>query len=230
MGKMDKDKIIKLSPHSLNLFLECPKCFWLYKVKGIHRPESPSSSLPNGMDLLIKKYFDKYRALGKLPPEIEGKVEGKLLDEQELLDNWRSWRVTKLKYEDKKLNAVLSGALDECFVLGDAYIPVDYKTRGFPRKEDSTRYYQNQLDCYTFLLEANGYKHLSFGYLIFYIPTEIKKGGIVKFNIEPVKMKTYPQNAKKVFEKAVKTLRRPAPKSHSDCQFCSWSNDWLNFE
>lgn len=221
---------IQLSPSSLNLFLECPKCFWLYKARNIHRPESPSSSLPNGMDLLIKRYFDQYRALGSMPPEIQGKVEGELFPDQPALDNWRNWRNTDLAYEDKNLNAVLTGALDECFVLGDAYIPVDYKTRGFALKEDSEKYYQNQLNCYTFLLEAKGFKHLSFGYLIFYIPQEIKEEGIVHFHIEPVKVKTSPADARKVFEEAVKVLRGPVPASHSECKFCSWSSDWLKFE
>ena len=33
----------------------------------------------------IKKYFDKYRNVGKMPPEIEGKIEGQLLADLELL-------------------------------------------------------------------------------------------------------------------------------------------------
>jgi len=225
-----KNQIVYLSPSKLNLFQECPLCFWLHVVKGIHRPEGVSSTLPRGMDNLIKKYFDKYRAIGKMPPEIEGKVEEKLFEDQKMLNNWRDWRNTKLKYEDKNLNVILRGGLDECFVLNDAYIPVDYKTRGFALKEDSEKYYQNQLDCYTLLLEANGYKHLSFGYLIFYIPQEIKENGVVKFSIEPVKVKTNPKEAKRIFEEAVRILRGPVPKSHSQCKFCSWSNDWLNFE
>lgn len=227
---MNNNKPIQLSPSSLNLFLECPKCFWLYKARDIHRPEGPVSSLPNGMDILIKEYFDKYRAVGKLPPEIAGKVEGKLFEDQNLLNNWRDWRNTKLKYEDRKLNAILRGGLDECFVLGNAYIPVDYKTRGFALKKDSEKYYQTQLDCYTLLLEVNGYSHPSFGYLIFYIPKKIEENGIVRFSIEPKKVPTNPQKAKEIFEKAVEVLRRSAPASHSECQFCSWSNDWLNFE
>ena len=164
---MNEGEQLLLSPSSLNLYLECPRCFWLYKAKKIHRPRGPMSSLPSGLDLLIKKYFDRYRAIGKLPPEIEGKVKGRLLENQEMLDNWRDWRKSLIRYEDKSLNAVLRGALDECFVLDGAYIPVDYKTRGFDLKEDSAKYYRNQLNCYTLLLEANGYQHPSFAYLLF---------------------------------------------------------------
>src|SRR3989344_3429829 len=61
---------IRLSPSALNIYLECQKCFWLEYKAGIHRPRGPFPSLPGGMDILIKKYFDSYRAVGKLPPEI----------------------------------------------------------------------------------------------------------------------------------------------------------------
>lgn len=222
-------KPLQLSPSKLNLFLECPLCFWLSEVKGIHRPEGIQSTLPRGMDILIKKYFDKYRAKNELPPELSGKVEGKPLTDLALLRKWRYWK-TGLRYEDKTLNATLYGALDECFVKENCYIPVDYKTRGFDLKEDPAKYYQTQLDCYTFLLEINGFKHLSFGYLIFYIPKEIKKEGVVRFTIEPKKIKTNPKAGLEVFKKAVKLLRGPQPKSHSECQFCAWGNDFINLE
>lgn len=226
---------IQLSPSKLNLFLDCPLCFWLSEVKKIHRPEGISSTLPRGMDILIKKYFDKYRAKNELPPELLGKVEGKPIADVALLKKWRYWK-TGLRYEDKSLNATLYGALDECFVIPSTgskkmlYIPVDYKTRGFDLKEDPTEYYQTQLDCYTFLLEANGYKHPSFGYLIFYIPKEIKKEGIVRFVIEPRKIKTNPKAGLDVFERAVKLLRGPQPESHTDCDYCAWGNDFVSFE
>lgn len=153
--------IVYLSPSKLNLFQECQFCFWLHMVKKIHRPKEPSSTLPRGMDSLIKRYFDEYRALDKLPPELEGKVQGKLLSDQKLLNEWRKINQNSSpRFFDKKLNAYLFGGLDECFVDGDYYIPADYKTRGFGLKDYSLSYYQTQLDCYTFLLEAEGYKHL----------------------------------------------------------------------
>ena len=230
---MEINQIIKLSPRSLSLFLECPRCFWLEKVKGKSRPKKPSSSLPNGMDQLIKKYFDKYRARGKFPPEIEGVVEGKIFVDQERIRKWRSWQKTELKYEDKNLRALLSGALDECFMLNGFYIPVDYKTRGFEPEnyeEYSQKYYQFQLDCYTFLLEISGYPHLNFGYLIYYVPMEIREGGVGKFKIEAVKLETHPERIKEIFEKAVKTLRGPIPKPDPNCKFCAWAQYWSQFK
>jgi len=224
-----KEKQIRLSPSSLNLYLECPRCFWLQINKGIHRPASPFSSLPSGMDNIIKKYFDQYRKKESLPPELEGKVAGKLLNDQKLLTNWRSWR-TGLKFEDKKTGASLIGALDDCLKDREKYIPLDYKTRGFDIKEDPAKYYQNQLNCYSLLLEKNGFSHPSFAYLVYYIPKKIKESRLAEFDIQVFKIPTSAKNALAVFQKAVAMLKEPIPPSHSQCGFCSWGNDFLNWE
>jgi CRISPR/Cas system-associated exonuclease Cas4 (RecB family) len=222
-----KDDKIRLSPSSLNLFLECPKCFWLEQREGIHRPAGPFPSLPGGMDIVIKKYFDRYRLKEKLPPEIEGKVEGKLFPDLEVLNQWRNWR-TGLRFHDKDTEAILVGALDDCLIHEGFYIPVDYKTRGFDLKEDSTQFYQNQLNCYSLLLESNKLPQLSFAYLIYFIPKEVKESGVVKFNIEVKKVKTDPEAALKVFHEAVALLKGTMPKSHSECKFCVWKDGLFN--
>lgn len=221
--------MLKLSPTTgLNLFKECPKCFWLHFNQNVHRPRGIFPSLPGGMDLVIKDYFDKYR--GALPPEIDGKVEGQLMPDVNLMNTWRNWR-TGLEYHDKTRDAVLFGALDDCLMNDNRYIPLDYKTRGFPPKDgDSEKYYQTQLDAYSLLLNENGYKTKDFAYLVYYYPKEVKKNGIVEFNIKPVKVATDLNRAKKTFEDAVDLLKEPMPKKHSDCEYCSWIGDRYGFE
>lgn len=214
-------KPLTLSASTLSLFKECPRCFWLQFVKGIHRPKTIFPSLPGGMDGVIKTYFDRYRAKG-LPPELKGKVEGKLFPDQELLNRWRS-RTGGLWFEDKKLGARLMGLLDDCLVHRGKYIPLDYKTRGYPPRDDSNRYYEHQLDIYTFLLEQNGCKTKSVGYLVYWWPEEVSEKGIVRFAVEPKQMMTDLKRAYKLFTDAVLLLRRDSPpKQHSNCGFCSW--------
>ena len=216
---------LRLSPSALNIFLDCPKCFWLEYGAKIHRPRAPFPSLPGGMDILIKKYFDRYRAVGKLPPEIDGQVTGELLADFEQLNRWRSWR-SGLSYYDKHLEAVLVGALDDCLVHENQYIPVDYKTRGFDLREGGESFYQNQLDCYSLLLSVNGFREPSYAYLIYFIPREVKAGGAVQFSVEVKKVTTSAEKAQKTFQAAVKTLREPMPVSHETCQFCAWGQEF----
>lgn len=172
------------------------------------------------MDAVIKKYYDTYRKRDKLPPEIEDKVVGKLYAGAELED-WRNNR-RGVKYHDQKRKALLKGALDDCLVKGKTLIPLDYKTRGYPLKEDSTSFYQHQLDIYCYLLHQNDYKVADFAYLVYYYPEKVKKNGRMDFNVVVKKITTDIKNAERLFRDAVKCLRGPEPKRHSDCEYCSW--------
>ena len=212
---------IKLSPSSLNLFLDCPRCFWLEKNKNIKRPRGIFPSLPGGMDLVIKSYFDRYRLKNELPPEINGKVTGKLLVNMSMIEKWRSWHATHLCYEDKSISAILSGALDDCLTDNEFYIPLDYKTRGSDLTEDPRKYYQTQLDCYCLILEASNYKTKGLAYLVYYWPIEVSENGLVRFHVEPIKIETNMESAKKVFRDAIISLTRAIPKASPNCEYCN---------
>ncbi|MFH1776498.1 MAG: PD-(D/E)XK nuclease family protein [Candidatus Omnitrophota bacterium] len=211
----------RLSPSTLNIFLECPRCFWLHMRKKIQRPRGIFPSLPGGMDMVIKEYFDSFRKTQTLPPEIKDKIDGRLFPDQVLLSDWRNWR-KGLVYADEKLNAMLTGALDDCIVLDNCYIPLDYKTRGFAPDSNSRKYYGNQLDCYLLLLEANGFKTPDYAYLVYYYPHKVKNGGMVEFSIEPVKVSADAQQGRETFTKAIKLLAGPIPVKNNTCEYCSW--------
>ena len=139
---------------------------------------------------MIKSYFDRYR--GSLPPELQGAVKGVLVPDMVLMNKWRNWR-TGLEYNDKKINATLFGALDDCLLIDGLYTPLDYKTRGSaPEPGSSERNYQVQLDSYALLLEANGYSVSHLGYLIYYFPEEVREQGQVKFNVKVVAITAEP--------------------------------------
>lgn len=214
-------KSIVLSPSSLSLYKECPRCFWLRMVKGIYRPDTIFPSLPGGMDNVIKTYFDTHRKRG-LPPELEGRVQGKLFKDQGRMDLWRA-RTGGLWFEDKKLGARLMGLLDDCLVDKKKYIPFDYKTRGWPPKDDTSHYYQHQLDIYSFLLDKNARPAESFAYLMYWWPEEVSEGGVVRFGLEAKRVETDMERAYKLFADAVLALRGDEPKPAKDCGFCKWA-------
>jgi len=220
-------EFLYLSPTKLALFQECPFCFWLAEKEKIERPRGPVSTLPQSIDKLIKNYFDYYRSRGELPPEIAGKVKGKLIA-QEILNDWRkNNKNSKPQYFDKETNAFLFGALDECLIVDDKYyIPVDYKTYGYNLKEDSSYYYQLQLDCYTLMLEGEGLAHLNIAYLIYYIPEKIEENNLIRFKTEIREVKTDSKRAKEIFLKAIEILRNPNPPAPSgECKFCYWRKE-----
>ena len=220
MGQM---KNIFLSPSALSVFRDCPRCFWLEKVKGIRRPRGIFPSLPNGMDRVIKTYFDAHRKKGTLPPELGGTgLEGvELFRDQTRLDAWRNWR-TGLQYRDTD-GSILSGALDDLLVKEGRHLPFDYKTKGSPASEESSiRYYQHQLDCYALLLEENGLPTTGQGYLLYYSPQSAGENGQVAFLNQAIKVPTDIERARKLFRTAVSLIKGPMPAMLPSCEYCAW--------
>lgn len=214
-----------LSPSTLGLFKECPRCFWLHIDRNHKRPRGIFPSLPGGMDLVIKKYFDKYR--GSLPPEIKGKVRGVLFDDLITLNKWRYWR-TSLKYQ--KDNITLHGAFDDLLIEDDIFIPLDYKTRGSEPKEETLEYFLHQLDLYTLLLARNGYKTDGLAYLVYYYPQKVSENGMVKFKVEPEEVKVSLKRAEKLLDDAIDLLKGPEPKSHKECEYCNFVKFFAEFD
>jgi len=206
--------------------LECPRCFWFSIVKKIKRPDGPFPSLPAGMDKILKEHFDRFMERGELPPELreeECAREGcKLFNDKEKLKIWRNNR-KGLEVIDKKSGIILHGAIDNVLVKGRKLIVLDYKTRGYPLKEDTHEHYQTQMDLYNFLLRENGYKTEDYTYLLFYYPNHVTETGEVIFDTKLVKIKTNPENGKEIFKRAIKILQlKEAPNASENCEFCKW--------
>jgi len=213
----------KFSPSSLSLLKDCPRCFWLQFNKNIKRPAGIFPSLPSGMDKILKVHFDSFMEKGELPPELcnNGECKNlKLFDDVELLKVWRS-NFKGIPWEDKEGN-LFRGAIDNILVKGKKLIVLDYKTRGFPLKDDTAEHYQNQLDIYNFLLRKNGYETEDYAYLLFYHPDKVTKKGDVVFNIDLVKMKISIKNAEDIFKKALEVLKGKMPNPAEECGYCKW--------
>lgn len=212
----------KLSPSTLNLFLDCPRCFWLDKVKGIKRPRGIFPSLPSGMDRVIKNHFDHFRAKGTLPAELhKPDFEGiQLFADQAKLEKWRSWR-TGLEYKDRD-GSILSGALDDLLTKNGEYIPFDYKTKGsVTTEEDAVKYYQNQIDCYALLLHENKMPSAGYGFLLYYSPKSVRENGAVEFELQTIKIRTDTERARTTFRRAVALLKNlAAPAVNTACEYC----------
>ncbi len=207
----------KLSPSALSLLLDCPRCFWLQN-NGVKRPAGIMPSLPSGMDLLLKRHFDSYRGKG-LPPALAGLKGVKLFTGPEL----REWQNNRkgMTWADGNGN-VLKGAVDEILEKDGKLIVLDFKTRGFPRKDDTAARYQHQLDTYTFLLRKNGKKTEDYAYLLFFHPTAVGRDQRVSFHADLVKMAVSPENAERLFRKALAVLAGRMPPAAEDCDYCGF--------
>ncbi len=225
------NKPIQLSPNSLDLFLECQRCFWLDKKQGIKRPPPYPYALNIAVDILLKKEFDIYRAEGKPHPLLAtNNIPARLFANQSLLNQWRS-NLAGIRYYDPDLDATLFGAVDDILEFEDGKLaPMDYKSTGsnVPTVYDR---FQTQMDIYTFLLEKKGFLTPRKGYLAFYIVN--KENGFndrLPFKKELHEIETNPSDIPKLFKDAVGLLRKNiAPSHNQDCKFCHWFKKSANF-
>lgn len=209
----------KLSPSAINLMKECPRCFWLTQHKVWKRPSGIFPSLPSGMDKILKVHFDKFMEKGELPPELceNSHCKGmKLYNNPEKMKIWQS-NFKGISWTDEEGNE-LHGAVDNILVKGNKLIVLDYKTRGYPLKEDTAEHYRLQQNIYNFLLRKNGYKTEDFFFLLFYVPKEVTPTGEVVFDTELVKMDVDVKMAKDAWKEALDLLNGECPKEN--CEWC----------
>jgi hypothetical protein len=57
-----------LSRSKVELFLDCARCFYLDRRRGIARPSGPPFNLNSAVDALLKTEFDAFRARGESHP------------------------------------------------------------------------------------------------------------------------------------------------------------------
>jgi len=219
------NKTYFLSPSTLNLFKDCPRCFWLQFNRDIKRPSGIFPSLPSGVDRILKKHFDSFVSKKNLPPELEkSEIKGfKLFENLELLEEWRDNR-RGLRWTDEKGNVIL-GAIDNLLEKDGKLVILDYKTKGFPLKENSADYYLNQLEIYNFLLRKKGFETEDFGFLLFYVPEGVEENGNFVFDTTLIKVDLDIKNAERLIRDALDFLNGKCPKNSESCDWCKWISD-----
>ena len=210
--------MLKLSPSSINLFKDCPRCFWNH-FNNKPRPAGIFPSLPSGMDKILKIHFDFFMEKQQLPPELKQLKDYKLFDNKELLELWRN-NFKGIQYTHN--NVLIRGAVDNILVKGTKLVVLDYKTRGFPLKEDTHEHYIDQLNIYNFLLRKNNYQTEDYAYLLFYHPNKVLENGDFTFHAELIKIPINTDEAEILINEAIECLSKDQPESDIDCEFCKY--------
>jgi len=161
----------KVSRSKIELFMQCPRCFWLDVCLKILRPSSPPFNINKAIDELFKKEFDSYRVKGQPHPiMLENKVQAIPFAHKDL-NVWRE-NFTGVAALHKPTNLHVFGAIDDVWV-NDAgeLIVVDYKatSKQSDVSIDSAWQisYKRQLEVYQWLLRKNGFKVNDTGYFVY---------------------------------------------------------------
>ena len=80
----------RISRSKVQLFLDCPRCFYLDVRLGIKRPPGFPFSLNSAVDALLKKEFDVHRENKTMHPYIKETGLNAIPYQHENLDLWRN--------------------------------------------------------------------------------------------------------------------------------------------
>lgn len=161
----------RVSRSKIELFKQCPRCFWLEVRRGIKRPQGPPFNINKTIDELFKKEFDTYRKTQKPHPiQTEYKIDA-LPFAHDQLDEWRETFIG-VQFHHQLTNLVVFGGLDDVWhnTAGELIV-VDYKATSKARDvtidSDWQIAYKRQIEVYQWLLRQNGFKVSSTGYFVY---------------------------------------------------------------
>ena len=164
--------MIKISRSKIDLFLECPRCFYLDIQKKIKRPPGFPFNLNNAVDSLLKKEFDRHREAGtKHPIQIEFDVDA-IPANHPMIDKWRQSMQHGVIFKDIERDLHIYGGIDDLWINSDGeYHIVDYKAtaKETPVTElaEWTAGYKRQMEVYQWLLRKNGLKVSNTAYFVY---------------------------------------------------------------
>jgi len=150
----------KVSRSKIELFMQCPRCFWLDVRLKIKQPSGPPFNINKAIDELFKKEFDGYRAKGEPHPiMVEYQVDA-IPFAHDKLDDWRETFVG-VQAPHAPTNLLVFGAVDDLWVNPNGEVMVvDYKATAKDKEVgiDSGWQisYKRQVEVYQWLVRQNG--------------------------------------------------------------------------
>ncbi|MEK7177536.1 MAG: PD-(D/E)XK nuclease family protein, partial [Patescibacteria group bacterium] len=162
----------RLSRSKIDLFLNCPRCFYFDRRLGVAQPPGFPFSLNSAVDKLLKKEFDLHRADGTPHPLMKTyKIDAVPLKNNNM-DKWRDALRGGIEYLHKETNFNITGGIDDIWVnpAGELII-VDYKatskTGEVSLDADWQIGYKRQMEIYQWLFRKNNHKVSSTGYFVY---------------------------------------------------------------
>ena len=242
MYKRGTNEIFKISRSKFSNFLDCKRCFYLERVKGLKDPSMPGWSLNSAVDELLKKEFDEYRKLQKPHPFIL-KNNLKLVPFQhEQMDHWRNALSGGISYLDENTNIQLHGGLDDIWINPEnkELVVVDYKAQSNNIPVETTAYlesqyhqgYKVQMDVYVHILRKMKFKVSDTAYFLVCnaLKTPESFAAKLQFDLTLVPYKTDTTWVEDKITQMKATLESPnVPEINKHCEKCMYLDTGKNF-
>ena len=117
----------KLSRSKIDLFSECPRCFYIDNKLGVKRVPGLPFSINSAVDHLLRQEFDGHRVKGEQHPlQKEYGIDARPVAHEEL-NEWRR-NFGGVRYLHESTGLLVTGAIDDLWINSkNEYIVVDYK-------------------------------------------------------------------------------------------------------
>lgn len=161
----------KVSRSKIELFMQCPRCFWLDVRLKIKRPDGPPFNINKAIDELFKKEFDSYRVKGEPHPIMVAHEVDAVPFVHEKMDDWRE-NFVGVQFTHVPTNLLVFGAVDDLWVSPSGeVIVVDYKATAKDKEVSISAgwqiSYKRQMEVYQWLLRQNGFPVNATGYFVY---------------------------------------------------------------
>jgi len=173
--EQDRDKPFKLSRSKIELFINCPRCFYREVKLGLRKPPSPGWAINSAVDALLKKEMDHCRTEDR--PHVLFEDHGLNIKpfKHDDIEKWQN-SFSGIQYLDEKHNFLFYGGVDDIMVDENGkLVVIDFKATAKKSEILSTsdvwndgESYKRQLEIYSWLLQKNGFDVSSNGYLMYY--------------------------------------------------------------
>ena len=232
----------KISRSKFSSFLDCKRCFYLDRVKGLKDPGMPGWSLNVAVDELLKKEFDLLREQKKPHPIFKKHNLNLVPFQHEKMDHWRNSLTGGISYLDEDTNIEIHGGVDDIWYDLDKeeLVVVDYKAQSSNTEVETKSYlesiyhqgYKVQMDIYVHILRKMGFKVSDTSY--FYVCNAEKSSdkfeGKLKFTITLVPYVTDTSWVQDNINDMKKTLELDSvPEINKSCEKCMYLNAGKEF-
>lgn len=222
----------RISRSKIDMFLNCPRCFYLDRGLGLGRPGMPGWALNSAVDQLLKNEFDLLRQKGEAHHlMIDYKIDAIPFSHPDLPE-WRDdhYRFKGASTVHKQTNLEICGIIDDVWVNPkEELLIVDYKATSTNNEisldDEYKQGFKKQMEIYQWIFRQMGFKVNKTGYFVYANAgkNRPKFDGRLEFEVQIIPHKgddSWVDPTILEIKKCLESDKIPDP--DPDCEFCEY--------
>ena len=221
----------KISRTKIDLFVDCPRCFYLDRRLGIGRPPGFPFSLNSAVDALLKKEFDIHRAKGTRHPLVKQYGIYSIPFEHEKIEEWRDALRRGIQFHHKDTNLIVTGGIDDVWIDPEGKLNiVDYKATS--KNSEVTLdapwqiAYKRQVEVYQWLFRRNNFEVSNTAYFVYCNgqTDRVAFDAKLEFDIKIIAYEGNDEWIEPTLQDIKQCLMGDFPEANPTCEYCVYRN------